>query len=152
MAEVQVIRRVDAPSILLLRESATVGPDLSAHKVTRMAWTNWKLWSGNVINTRVRAPASGMAAYGPSHNPLTLEAGAIGTVVNILREGAAKPDYVRFKGSLNYSLAAEILFRKADNSESMWKHFFITQMKNDECVVVIPYPPLDKLEIEYEPR
>ena len=67
-------------------------------------------------------------------------------------ERATKPQYVNFNGNMNWSLAAEVLFRKSDNSDVMWEDFHTVQMKNDECTVVICYPTLDTLEIEYQAR
>jgi len=88
-----------------------------------------------------------MPAYGPSENAIGIPSGAIGTVVNVLPEGSLKPRNVQFRGPVNYSLAAQILFRKSDNS--LWKDFHNVRMPNYECEVVIPYPFLDEIEIEY---
>jgi hypothetical protein len=71
-------------------------------------------------------------------------------VLNVLPEGSPKPSYVQFRGRVNYSLAAQVLFRKADNSEQMWKDFHNVRMSADESDVVIPYPVLDEVEIEYK--
>lgn len=120
-----------------------------------MAWMTWKLWSGAVTGARVRVPvtpSSFIAAYGPSQMALSLRSGAIGRVRGILPENAKKPDYVHFKGKLNWSLAAEVMFRKSENSEVMWRDFSNAHMKDGECTVIICYPILDTLEIEYQTR
>lgn len=120
-----------------------------------MPWMRWRLWSGAVTGARVRVPttpSSFIPAFGPSEHALSVRSGAIGKVCNILPEDAATPAYVHFKGHLNVALAAEILFRKSENSELMWKDFYNVRMKGDECKVVICYPTLDMLEIEYRSR
>jgi hypothetical protein len=117
-----------------------------------MPWMSWKLWSGVVTGARVRVPAtpsSFMPAFGPSEHALSIKSGAIGRVCNILPRNASKPVYVHFSGPLNLSLAAEVVFRKSENSELMWKDFYNARMKGDDCKVVICYPTLDTLEIEY---
>ena len=118
-----------------------------------MAWMAWKLWGGSVTNARIRVPVTrsvGMSGYGQSLYPLLIKSGAIGTVRNILPEGASKPRYVLFQTPMNHSLAAEVVFRKSDNTDAMWKELRNDLMPKDECVVVITYPQLDTVEIEYK--
>jgi hypothetical protein len=120
-----------------------------------MAWTQWKLWAGPVIGARIRIPQSlsgAIPAYGRSENPISIRRGAVGTVLDILPEGSSKPIYVHFQGRVNYSLAAQVLFRKAENSESIWKDMWNLRMPAGECDAVISYPFLDEIEIEYKSK
>jgi hypothetical protein len=109
-------------------------------------------WSGQVTGARIRVPttiAVGIAAYGPSANPISIRAGAVGTIVDILPEGGRTPTYVRFPRLPNLALAAEVRYRRGENTAVMWKDFYVSTMKEDEALVVIPRGSLDALEIEY---
>jgi hypothetical protein len=113
----------------------------------------YKNWSGAVINARVRVPATSpvsVSAFGLSQNPLRLRPGAIGIIVNVLPENSVRwPSYVRFTGSFNLSYAAEVVIKKSQNSDVMWKDFKTVHMNDDETTVVLVRPVLDNLEIEY---
>ena len=113
----------------------------------------YKNWSGAVISARIRVPTTrpaGVSAFGLSQNPLSLRPGAIGTIVNILPENSARwPSYVRFTGLFNLSYAAEVVFKKSQNTDVMWKDFKTVHMNDDETTVVLVRPVLDNLEIEY---
>ena len=112
---------------------------------------SWKLWTGEVTKARIRIPATlrTVAAYGSSLTPLGIRSGSVGTIQRILPAGASKPSFVLFNGSVNYSLAAEIKFRKSENSEVMWKDVSNSNMKQEEFLAIITYPALDMIEIEY---
>lgn len=118
-----------------------------------MPWMLYANWSGGVNNARIRVPITrpaGVSAFGLSQNPLSLRPGAIGTIVNILPENSTRwPSYVRFTGSFNLSYAAEVVFKKSQNSDVMWRDFKTVHMNDDETTVVIVRSALDNLEIEY---
>lgn len=116
-----------------------------------MPWTRYADWAGSVIKRRIRVPRTmplGCACFGQSQIPLILGAGAIGTLVNVLPEGASRPRYVAFPGPLELSFAGEIVVRRADNSAVVWTDMATVQMGPDEATVVIPRKTLDRLEIE----
>lgn len=117
-----------------------------------MPWSLYKDWGGNVVGARIRVPAhalSGAACFGPSMNSLHLRPGATGVLESVLPEGARLPAYVKFPGKLDLHWAAEVRFRRIDNTPVMWADFRTTQMYGDEAVVVITYPVLGRLEIEH---
>lgn len=116
-----------------------------------MPWTLYKNWNGGVTGSRIRVPSGtvGASAFGPSANALHLAPGALGTIVNILPEGAALPAYVRFQTKLNTAFAAEVRFLRAENTEAMWRDFRNMWMPGNEAIVLITRPVLDTLEIEY---
>ena len=119
-----------------------------------MPWARYCDWNGRVTGARIRVPTTmplGVAAYGASANAIHIRAGAIGTIVNILPEEARTPSYVTFPRVRlpKLALAAEVRYRKADNTSAMWQDFFVRTMGDDEALVVIPRVTLDKLEVEY---
>lgn len=116
-----------------------------------MPWVSYRQWNGAVNGKRVRVPIalrSGIAAYGSSMNPLTMRAGTVGQVTNILAERSAKPDFVRFPGPLDCSFAAILTVRQADNPGVLWQDFVSAQMSGGEAQVVVPRKVLDVMEIE----
>lgn len=119
-----------------------------------MPWMLYQAWTGPVNGARVRVPTTFLhaSAFGPSANELRLRPGAVGTVVNILPKSAKPPHYVKYPRPLNLDFAAEVLFRKSDNSGVMWKDFYVLAMKSDEAYVVLSRSKMDKLEIEYGAR
>jgi hypothetical protein len=120
-----------------------------------MAWISYRVWTGPVIGAKLRVPSTaavGVAAFGPSFNALSLRAGAIGTILNILPEGGSTPEYVKFPRPPNLSLAAEVRYRRQDNTPVMWSDFRGGTSTEEELVVVIPRRALDGLEIEYTPK
>lgn len=116
-----------------------------------MGWTIYRNWSGAVTGRTIRVPQAmrlGIAAYGPSANPLTLRAGAVGTIVNVLPAGAGAPSYVKFKGPIPWGLAAEVTIARARNADVVWRDLATVAMTGAEARVVIPRNVLDNLEIE----
>ena len=76
--------------------------------------------------------------------------GAVGTIVNVLAEGARRPDYVKFKGNaLDWNFAAEVLIEKSKNPEIVWKDLQTVGMGGKEVTVLIPRQVMDDLEIEH---
>ena len=118
-----------------------------------MAWMLYRHWNGSVIRRQVRVPASkpnGIGAFGASTNPLTLRRGAVGTIVNVLAEGARCPDYVKFKGyTLDWNFAAEVVIEKSKNPVIVWKDLQTMGTVGKEIMVVIPRRVMDEMEIEH---
>jgi len=117
-----------------------------------MPWTRYGNWTGPVNKRRIRVPpalSSGVACFGLSRTALTLRAGAIGTLVDILPVGAPTPNYVRFPGPLATAYAGEVLIRRADNAPVVWADLRNALMSPDETTVLIPRATLDQMEIEY---
>lgn len=116
-----------------------------------MPWINYSLWNGAVNGKRVRVPTAERAAvpaYGCSINPLSMRPGTIGHLTNILAERSAKPDFVKFPGQIDWSFAAVLTVRRADNPGVLWQDFVTSLMTGDESQVVVPRKVLDLMEIE----
>lgn len=114
-----------------------------------MYWTSYRDWNGNVAGSRIRVPTNRSAsAFGPAANALHLRGGSIGTIVNILPEGAAVPRYVRYAYPLTTTYAAEVRFRRDQNTALMWSAFINMHMDPHENLVLVTYPQLLMMEIE----
>ena len=120
-----------------------------------MAWVPYRTWTGAVMNARIRVPLAlphGIAVYGPAMGALTLRAGGIGIIRNVLADGQPKPSYVKFPEHLNLVYAVEVSVIRAMNSSLVWKDFSNVNMTGDEATVVILRSVADTLEIDDQKR
>ena len=120
-----------------------------------MTWVSYRTWAGDMTDRQIRVPLSlrnGIAAYGPSVTPLTLLAGAIGTVLGVLAGGRSKPSYVKFPGHLNWAYALEVEVTRAMNSALVWGALSNAHMNGGKATVVILRNVADTLEIDDQKR
>lgn len=117
-----------------------------------MPWMTYAKWSGPVVGRRLRVPGGVLSvrSFGQSQMPLSLRSGATGRILNVLRENAPAPDYVRFRTArLNFTHAVELRIERGENSDVVWRDLWNAQMREDVIEVVILHTDACRMEIEY---